>query len=285
MVLEHDDRKNIVGDLGKLRGNYEKYNQCFSDLTGAGLEDWDWDIIKLLLNIPKCYVGDINIKNIETLKNLEKKDMFQACKTGENEVFYSKELVALVYDENVTFHIYNIVTNISKYNAQNAASPTAAETKNRSKAKQQTIVDRVSIAERKKKENGVKVSEVETALIKMKEKTIDPKTGFSYKTLERRTEEFEWTLCSSNMGLIQSIINGDPSVLEKEGHVLSQKNQNSDATKIYKAIIGLQSFRKNRNGDRKLFKEYLQMISFKLESDTAKLEELLTFFITGKRIL
>ena len=120
-------------------------------------------------------------------------------------------------------------------------------------------------------------------LISLKLNYVDVKTGLVYKVLEKKIKDFERTLQNPNVDLIQGIVSGDPSILLRGDHVIIKADPEKNKAKIYMALIGLQSFRKRTKKNRKLFKDYLNIIAPKLESDVTKLEELLMFFITGKR--
>ena len=54
--------------------------------------------------------------------------------------------------------------------------------------------------------------------------------------------------------------------------------------KIYMALLGLESFRRRAKKDKATFREYLGILIPKLKSDITKLEELMMFFTTGKRM-
>ena len=140
--------------------------------------------------------------------------------------------------------------------------------------------DRKQFIKARKDQNEVKE---DNDLISMKLNYVDVKTGLVYKTLEKKIKDFERTLQNPNVDLIQGIVSDDPSILLRGDHVIIKGDPEKTKAKIYMALIGLQSFRKRTKGNRKLFKDYLSIIAPKLESDITKIEELLMFFITGKR--
>jgi mannose-6-phosphate isomerase class I len=84
------------------------------------------------------------------------------------------------------------------------------------------------------------------------------------------------------MGLIQGVINGDPSVMLRGKHdIVRDDPDKKTKAKLYMALIGLQAFRDK--SDRKRLEEYLHPISQKMQSEKSKIRSLLLFFTTGNR--
>lgn len=112
---------------------------------------------------------------------------------------------------------------------------------------------------------------------------IDPKTGLINSMLRMKAQLFEQTLVDPNVGLLQSMIRGDNSAFLKEGHILAQADPEKKVAKIYMALIGLQTLRQKKVKNEALLKDYLAILAEWFESDILKVQELLSFIITGKR--
>lgn len=112
---------------------------------------------------------------------------------------------------------------------------------------------------------------------------VDIKTKLPYKALVKKSEDFENALLHPKMRLIQ--VFGDPSVLIRgNDRIITRGERELEEAKVYMALVGLQGILNKNTKDRKLLKEYIGILTSRMRSDPTKLEEIITFFITGKRI-
>jgi len=113
---------------------------------------------------------------------------------------------------------------------------------------------------------------------------VDIKTKLPYKALVKKSEDFENALLHPKMRLIQ--VFGDPSVLIRgNDRIITRGERELEEAKVYMALVGLQGILNKNTKDRKLLKEYIGILTSRMRSDPTKLEEIITFFITGKPIL
>lgn len=113
---------------------------------------------------------------------------------------------------------------------------------------------------------------------------IDIKTKLPYKALVKKSEDFENALLHPKMRLIQ--VFGDPSILIRgNDRIITRGERELEEAKIYMALVGLQGILGKSTKDRKLLKEYIGILTSRMRSDPVKLEEIVTFFVTGKRNL
>lgn len=226
----------------------------------------DWDFIETLLNLNNHYLGDPQADNFRHPENLEGNDegIFEEGETENKKVFISRELVTLLYS------------------GPEVPPKKAHEEQEKEDNKQNMNLSKAATMKLRREKRA---SKEDSKTTEIKKKTNDIKTGLGYQALERKSEEFEEILTDPNMDLLQGIIKGDTSILLRGEHIINKGDEQNTKAKLYMALLGLQSFKKSSQNDRKLFKEYINILAAYMESNITKLEELLTFFITKKRKL
>jgi len=102
-VFKYDDKSLLIGDLGRFEGNYENYKMFFTRILG--LEEWAHINRFLCLNL--VYLGGPQVEsNSPVQRRGSNQAIFWKCQTAISNVYLSKELVALVGEnENVKIFI------------------------------------------------------------------------------------------------------------------------------------------------------------------------------------
>lgn len=178
---------------------------------------------------------------------------------------------------------------------KNAAAKAAAEAGNQQQQEQQELDPEDE--ERKKREEkeyeGLTPEEREKAeKEKLKQElrwewfcqtVADPRTGLSYNVSNSKSLTFELSLMSPNCELLLGIIHGETEVLLKKDNVIGlAASVDPEIPKMYRAILGIQSFNKSQKKDKRMFKEYLGAIFTAATSDLSKTEEILNFCMSKK---
>lgn len=101
-----------------------------------------------------------------------------------------------------------------------------------------------------------------------------------HEDLKARMLDIEYIIASHDMIMLQGMIKGDSTSMLDTRNTIGR--QGGEIPKLYRALIGLQGFRKQNSGNRKLFTEYISIVSANMISDVSKLDEILTFAITKK---
>lgn len=247
----------MVADVGVYLGTLTDY----VSLIPYFLPVDDWNYFELWLDCSNYYLGDPQADSKKRPDSLSDRDnaIFKEGETKNKKVFISREIVSLISME-----------------IEESLPP-----KNVPEEENQADKPNANMIEQQMK---LRKDPKDDPLIKAKQKTVDFKTGLGYLLLERKSKEFEEILTDSNMELLQGIIKGDTSILLRGEHLINKGDEQKNKAKLYMALLGLQSFKKSSQDDRKLFKEYITTLSAYMDSNTsvAKLEELLSFFRTKK---
>ena len=113
---------------------------------------------------------------------------------------------------------------------------------------------------------------------------IDLRTGHDFYSLKQKMDDFDTNIDSENLDFILNVSAGDIDALLRYDNLITVHKTKRRAS-IYFALTGLESFRRRATKDKALLQKYINKLAPKLESDITKLEELIMFLITGRRII
>lgn len=271
-------------DAGYYSGNWSEFSYSYTRMLTA--EDWEFTIV--YFNLKDKYLGDVDGQFAMPRDRAQWNYMYKKCELPEetalehkDKVFMSKSILSLIYEPTYGSMIRHTEERLKLKNEKDYKKydPNAEVKPPPQKA------DAPEAKEGEKKIELIKKveTEEEKELAYYCEQLVDIRTGLHYSVLESKSYQFEVALMSPNTDLIVGIIHGETDVLLKKDNAIGQSvSKDPLAPRIYRALLGLQSYNKLAKKDKKLLKEYLSVISNERGSDMSRIEELLNFFMTRK---
>ena len=112
-VFNYNDKENIVGDIGRFDGHFTNYKSFLTRI----LEIEDWVQTDKFLCLDMTYMGGpANDKDSPYYRKTTFKGLFWKCQTQNNNIYLSKELVSLMYDnEDMVFLFIKTKTHFKNY--------------------------------------------------------------------------------------------------------------------------------------------------------------------------
>mmetsp|Transcript_7256 Transcript_7256/g.6541 ORF Transcript_7256/g.6541 Transcript_7256/m.6541 type:complete len:640 (+) Transcript_7256:894-2813(+) len=267
----------MIGTLGPEIGGFYDYMYSMQEFFNAE----DWEFVSMQLAVSDFLVGDINEEPFEH-PDAEYLWLYKNCKSGDK-IFQSKFAMLNVYETEGygEAELKEIPDERMKFKNPKYKRPKTPE-EAKAEEKEEKEEEKKNNNQKGKKKGKKGPDEVMSTKDNYDKNLYDCRTGMQFKALKQKLLDIERTVMNYNMILLQQVIKGNSTVLLDKRNAIGKKS--GDTPKLYRALIGLQGYKKIRFGNRKLFKEYLGVLSNNksFSSDLTRIDEILTFALTKK---